>query len=161
MQSFEDSLLIKGDLGQVYQAFYDIEQWPKFTPHVTAIEMLETNGITQRLMMHVHSNGRDHVMETVRRCEKDRRISYHQTKPPALFRRHHGEWLFEAVPAGVLVKIVHHAEINPESIQSVLGVDSMEAAAGKVREVLSKNSLQTMRAIKSAIEGGQAVTTNE
>jgi hypothetical protein len=153
-----DITIIHGELSQVFTCFWDPTLWPRITPHVKEIEMIEWEDTHQRFKMSVEANGKLHRMETVRDAVINARITYKQSQPPPFFDEHMGEWSFEQEEGGVRVTITHKARINESKAREILEVDSLAEAEALISKTLKRNGQLTMAAIKATIEGNQAAS---
>jgi len=153
MTTVTDELMIQADPAQVFVCIWDPRLWPRITPHVKKVEILEDGERSQRFAMTVEADGRDHDVESVREAEPGRWVRYRQTRPPAFLRAHHGQWTLEPVTGGVRIHLVHEADIDYERAFSALGMSSREEAEDFVARTLKANGSRTLEAIKLYLEG--------
>jgi hypothetical protein len=151
-----DTVSIKGNLPDVFRYFWRAELWPRITPHVKRIEMLEDGPTYQRFLMQVESEGRVHSVESERFAVPGESIRYQQTMPPALFRTHGGEWRFVAKDEGTEVSLTHRVEINADAAFEILKVTTMDEAERRVGAALRRNGMTTILAVKELVENGAA-----
>lgn len=151
MVRVEDEIFIRAPRDLAFECFWDATLWPRITPHVKKIEMLENGAGRQRFRMTVESQGRLHTVESVRTAEGQRRITYDQTTPPVFLKRHSGEWLFDEVDDGVRIRLIHRAELDPEKLEAL---DAATIADGEeaVARNLGANGMRTMQAVKAHLE---------
>lgn len=154
--SVVDKEPIRGSREEVFECFWRPELWPKITPHVKRIEMLREEANYQHFIMEVHAEGKVYVMETERHSVGSQSIGYQQSKPPALFRTHKGEWKFEQQGPITEVSLVHTVDVDEEKAIAILQVQSAEEAYEKIRTNLRRNGRTTIEAVKKLVESGQA-----
>jgi uncharacterized membrane protein len=151
MLTVSDSITIDAPLELVFRTHWNPELWPRITPHVKRIEMLESGLRSQRFRMEVESNGRRYETESVRTAEPHSRIAYVQTRTPALFARHCGEWLFSVEGDQTRVALVHEVVLS-ERAPDILGSRPGPETESAVADALRRNGNMTMSALKRWIE---------
>lgn len=119
MLEINDTVFIQAELKSVFAAFWNPHLWVKLTPHVKAINMLMESDTSQTFQMTVESNNKQNTVETTRHCEKNNWIRYIQTKPPAIFHHHEGEWKFELQGDEIKVSLKHAVEINNDIARNI------------------------------------------
>ncbi len=154
-RSFEDTVLIRGSAGEVYDFINRSDLWPRRLPHVSRVELREDVPGLQLMAMDTRApDGSVHTTESVRVCFPDRRIVYKQTRVPALLSAHTGQWRFREVPEGVEATSQHAVVIAPDRIGEVLGAEATVAEAlATVEKALSTNSRATLHLAKEHVEG--------
>lgn len=152
MLTVTDRHTIRAGLSDVFRCVWDAELWPKITPHVKRIELLEASDRSQKMRMTVLANGAEHTVESLREADPDRRVRYTQTRPPAFLKEHNGEWHFSLVPEGVRVDLVHRAVVDYEKALSALNVGSAAEADQLISSTLKANGARTLVAIKAYLE---------
>lgn len=149
-------ITINGSLDHVYACFWNAELWPRITPHVKQVEMVEQDQHRQRFRMVVESRGKQYQMETERCSFPNEMITYRQAHPPPIFRKHSGDWKFRQTENGVQVQLTHRVVLNQEMAKKVLGLNSISAVTETVTSILKNNGSTTMSAIKAFVEEGAA-----
>lgn len=147
---------ILGVQAEVFECFWRPELWPQITPHVKRIEMIHETENHQRFIMEVHAEGKKYVMESERSALAPQIITYQQSKPPAIFRSHGGEWRFEQQGPFTQISLVHSVDVDDEKAVAVLEVKTVEEAYEKIRTNLKKNGRTTINAVKKLVESGQS-----
>ncbi len=72
------------------------------------------------------------------------------SKTPPVLAAHLGEWLFREKADGIELTARHTVLLNPEAVQETLGAKATIAATkSAVRDVLTANSMTTMRHAKA------------
>lgn len=148
----KDSVLIKGNVPEVYAYLWNARAWPLLNPHVKTVEMLDEGPTYQHMRMEVESDGKMVAMETKRNGMPPQSISYDQTQPPPFFKEHRGLWELQPESEGVKVTLTHTVRLDEERIKKFLNVDSLEEARSRVAAILSRNGLRTIEAIKKTVE---------
>jgi uncharacterized protein YndB with AHSA1/START domain len=148
-----DDVVIHADLDTVYQFLWDARRWPELNAHVRSVEVREESAVRQRLRMHLESDGRSVVTESIRDAEPPRRIRYCQVQPPPFLREHTGVWECTDEEAGVRVSLTHAATLEQEVAPEYLGVQTVDQARARVAEILSRNGRRTIEGIKRLVEG--------
>lgn len=154
--SFEDSVVVDGDLSQVYDFIYRCQDWPKRLPHVARLSLQENEPGLQVMEMDTRTPGGDvHTTRSVRVCFPRTRIVYRQTVLPPLMAAHTGRWLFTESRNGVHAVSRHTVVIRPEAVPALLGAGStIKDARSRIRETLGANSMATLRQAKAHVESG-------
>lgn len=147
--SFEDSVVIDGAAGDVYDFLNEAQHWKDRLPHVDRVVLTEEQPGLQVLEMDTRTaNGSAHTTKSVRVCFPGDRIVYKQTTLPALMTLHTGVWkLAEDPSAGTVTATSRHTvSINEPSIAAVLGDGAgLPEAREFVRNALGGNSQATLR----------------
>lgn len=155
--TFEDTVLVDGDLHEVYDFLYRAQLWPSRLPHVGRMTLTENEpGVQVMEMETVTGDGSRHTTKSVRVCFPDERIVYKQILTPPLMQAHTGEWHLEKTESGVSVTSRHTVVIRPEAIGAVLGADATVAdGLTFLRDALGGNSRITLEHAKAYAEGRQ------
>ncbi|MER6678457.1 aromatase/cyclase [Streptomyces sp. NPDC000983] len=141
--TFEDSLRIEAPPQAVFAFLYAADRWPERLPHVASLELSESAGGVQRMVMDTRSpDGAVHRSESVRVCRAEAgRIVYKQVRTPTVLVAHTGEWRLEGLPDGTTLATSRH---------SVILADAKARVA--VRDALGANSRATLRRAKEFAE---------
>ena len=152
MLTVNDRHVIQAELSAVFDCVWNAGLWPKITPHVMRVNIVESDDHTQKMLMTVLSNGAEHHVESLRKADPQRRVTYTQTRPPAFLKAHSGEWHFDAVAEGVRVDLVHHAVVDYDQALPALNVRSHAEADALISSMLKANGARTLLAIKDYLE---------
>ncbi|MFE7898056.1 aromatase/cyclase [Streptomyces sp. NPDC057424] len=152
--TFDDTVHIDGSAEDVYDFLNAADRWRERLPHVSRVELRETEPGLQILTMDtLTKDGSQHSTESVRVCFPRTRIVYKQTRVPALMTVHTGRWSLVEEPGGVAVTSRHTVVLNPDTIRQVLGETADVADARTfVRNALGTNSLATLGHAKEYAE---------
>lgn len=93
----EASTIIERDPKTVYQALFELENWPKLLPHVQTLNVLYDDGRYQEFTMTVTSETDTGTLKvrSVRLCDRiNLQIKFFQPEPPAFLQHHAGGWKF-------------------------------------------------------------------
>jgi ribosome-associated toxin RatA of RatAB toxin-antitoxin module len=153
--SFSDSVLVDGDLAEVYDFVYRAQDWPQRLPHVSRLDLREDENGLQVMEMDTRTPSGDvHTTRSIRVCFPPGRIVYRQVVVPAVMTAHTGEWTFNKTADGVLATSQHTVVIAKDAALAALGPGgTLAAARQRVRETLGANSLTTLRQAKAHVEG--------
>lgn len=155
MRDFDSAVVIKRSLPEVTNAFWRLEDWPNFTPHVRKIEIHYEDENVQILSMHVDSRGKRDAFKSVRILQGNV-IHYFQPTPPPTLIFHRGSWSFDEVGAETVVTCRHSIVVDPSGCQEFFlatGKDLSETeAADEIVALIRHNSNQTMKAVKNVLE---------
>jgi aromatase len=146
VMTFEDTVWINGEAGDVFDFINDGRLWAERLPHVARIVLTEDTPGLQLLEMDTRTkDGSTHTTRSVRVCFPHTRIAYKQIEVPPLMTVHIGLWTFLPRPDGVDATSWHTVVINEPNITKILGEGATMADAKKfVRDALGTNSLTTL-----------------
>jgi aromatase len=152
--SFEDSLVIEGDIKEVYDFLARAEAWPERIPHVARLVLREDAPGEQVMEMDTRStDGAAHTTKSVRVCFEPALIVYKQITTPAVMRAHTGYWALTETSPGVLASAQHTVTLDADGVRERFGATtSQQQARERVRKSLGANSLATLRLAKAAVE---------
>lgn len=154
--TFDDTVEIDGEAKDVYDFLNEAQLWEERLPHVVRVSLSEETAGLQVLEMDTRTkDGSVHTTRSVRVCQPYQKIVYKQTVLPALMTLHTGHWLIEERDGGPLsVTSRHTVRIDASRIAGVLGDGAdMSAARSFVQNVLSANSMATLRQAKAYAAG--------
>lgn len=153
--SFEDTVRVAGDGGDVFAFLDRADLWPERLPHVARLDLTEAAPGLQVMAMDTRTaDGSVHTTESVRVCFAPDRIVYKQTAVPALMAAHTGHWRITPDAEGVSVTSGHTVTLKPSAIEAVLGPGKTVAdARAFIHRALSTNSSTTLRHAKAYAEG--------
>ncbi|MFG3496473.1 aromatase/cyclase [Streptomyces sp. NPDC047928] len=158
--TFDDTVLVAGKSGDVYDFLYRAALWAERLSHVARIEVSEDEPGLQHVEMDTRAaDGSVHTTASVRVCFPEERIVYKQLRTPPLLSLHLGRWTIREREdgRGVAVTSAHTVAIVPSAIAGVLGEGATEDdARAFVRGALGRNSLLTLRAAKEYAESRSA-----
>jgi ribosome-associated toxin RatA of RatAB toxin-antitoxin module len=147
-----DEVFIESEAPRVFACCWDVELWPRITPHVKRIQMLQQKGCHQEFIMTVEVNGREHTVHSEREAVPEQRITYRQTRPPVFLKEHRGEWRLTREEGGIRVELTHQAILDEERAMQVLGARTPEEAREQVASSLKASGARTLGAIKHHLE---------
>ncbi|MFF4346719.1 aromatase/cyclase [Streptomyces sp. NPDC001530] len=156
--TFEDTIVVDGEMADVYDFLYRAQEWPDRLPHVSRMDLTEDEpGVQIMEMDTITADGAMHTTKSVRVCFTDERIVYKQVVVPPLMTAHTGEWRVSAVRGGVAVTSQHTVAIRPEAVAGILGEGATVADAREfARSALSGNSRITLEHAKAFAESSTA-----
>lgn len=155
--SFTDTVPVRGPVEELYDFVYRCQDWPERLPHVSRLEVRESEPGVQTMSMDTRSpDGEVHTTESVRICFPATRIVYKQTVVPPIMSAHTGCWRFTAEPDGTAtIASQHTVVLDPDAVPRLLGPGgTLAEARRRVREALGNNSMATMRLAKAYVEAG-------
>ncbi len=155
MTTVTDSIRIMAPLEQVYDYCWNAEMWPRITPHVRQIDLLDAENDSQRIRMVVENEGKLYTVESIRHTVPGASITYQQTTPPPFLSEHSGEWRFSFAGAETRVELTHRFETRKEVARQVLGLAEGADVDDYVGERLKQNGLLTLSAVKRTLEQKQ------
>lgn len=118
MIHLENTIKIEQKIDVVYKLSENIEKFPEFMPHIKKTIITKQQGNKRYLEMSGVVNGIKSSWASVSRTEKNRSIKYNQVKGVCKIMR--GEWLFEKVPEGTKITIVHDFDLGWPIIGNLL-----------------------------------------
>ncbi|MFF4743732.1 MULTISPECIES: aromatase/cyclase [unclassified Streptomyces] len=153
--SFDDSVRIRGAIGDVYAFLADAARWPERLPHVARLELREDVAGIQEMEMDTRTaDGTTHTTRSVRVCFPEHRIVYKQTVVPAAMAGHTGEWLLREQPDGTVLATSRHVVlVDRAGVAKVLGDQAtVDEAKTIIRTALGKNSRTTLEHARTYAE---------
>lgn len=142
--SFEDSLVVESELGQVYRALRDVGSWPAHLPYLTALEVTEDENDVQ--FYDVRTHDANESSRYVRICLPDKGIAYKQLTVTAPVDLHLGRWTLAETPAGVSVTSAHTVLVNPSA------AEQLPELRDRLHKTLSADSLAELQLVKRLAE---------
>ncbi|MBZ4417197.1 phosphopantetheine-binding protein [Myxococcus sp. RHSTA-1-4] len=150
--SCEARAVIQRPRGDVYEALFRLEDWPRHLPHVLGVNVLYDDGRYQEFTMRVASKTSPLEVRSVRDCDGAARIDFFQPQPPPYLRHHSGGWRFEERADGSTeVHTFHRWRLNPGVARELFphtGVPVEE----QVRDVLLEHARLALSLWKSHLE---------
>lgn len=146
---FEESLVIRQPAAVILSLLQDAGSWPWLLPHCTDVQMIYDDGTYQEFIMVVQVGDQEERIRSIRVLSEDR-IEYFQPAPPPALREHRGRWTLTEGAEGVEVVSWHDVVLNPDFWA---GKKDREAAKLHVEGAINRNSLGTMQAIITKLEG--------
>ncbi|MFB8276828.1 aromatase/cyclase [Nocardia colli] len=161
--SFEDSVVVRGGAGDVYDFVNEADRWVERLPHVASVRFEQTEQGVQTLEMDTKAkDGSTHRTMSYRVVFPGERIVYKQVTLPKLLALHTGVWTFTPVEDGVRASSQHTVVLNTDNIAAVLGDRATTAdARDYVRNALSTNSSATLELAKAYAEDRAGVAAVE
>lgn len=149
---FSASLVVShASKAAVYRLLADLHLWPWLLPHCNSMEMLYEDPTHQEFRMQVRVGEGDESIRSIRVLAKDR-IDYFQPAPPPALSEHIGSWTVSEVDGGVEVVSWHGVALARGYWSHI----PIAEAKRKVEEAINANSVATMRAIATKLEGTKA-----
>ncbi|MGW6625957.1 hypothetical protein ACWF99_32495 [Nocardia sp. NPDC055002] len=140
----------------VYQALFEVWDWPKRLPHVAQIDLQYNDGQYQEFMMTVESDA-GHAplcVRSIRNCRPDI-IEFFQPQPPAFLAHHAGVWrLSDGDSDGTRVEVTHVWNLAPEVAAEIYPPGAAGSTEDQVTAVLAGHS-------RVALQGWQRVFTEQ
>lgn len=151
MTTVTDMMLISAPVDRVYECCWNAELWPKITPHVREIEMIDAQAHQQHMRMVVESEGKLYRVESTRTTVPGQHITYRQNTPPAFLSEHCGEWRFYSDANQTRIELTHQF-VAKDTARQTLGLDQSVDINDYIASRLKKNGLLTLSAIKRMLE---------
>ncbi|MFJ5230583.1 aromatase/cyclase [Kitasatospora sp. NPDC088391] len=155
--SFEDTVEIHAEPGQVYDFIDRADLWAERLPHVAAVRLTEDTPHLQTLEMDTRAkDGSTHTTKSHRVTTPGERIAYKQVTLPALLALHTGRWTFTTTGNGTTTATSQHTvTLHTDRVTQILGPHATLADARTyVHDALSTNSRATLQHAKAFAEGG-------
>jgi ribosome-associated toxin RatA of RatAB toxin-antitoxin module len=137
------SIIIKSTIDKVYEIAEKIEKFPEFMPHVKTSNIIKKHGNKREVEMTAVVNGIKSHWISASTTEKNKRIRYSQVK--GFCKLMGGEWLFEKVPEGTKITLIHNFDVGLPIIGNLIG-------RLIVKKWVDKYSRLTLGAIKEKAE---------
>ncbi|MFH8797511.1 SRPBCC family protein [Streptomyces sp. NPDC017941] len=117
--SFEESMRVQGPAELVYGFLYEAADWSAQVPHITRVDLDETQAGIQKITMGVRGgDGSEQDVESVRVCFPHAgRIVFKEVRPRGPLAAHCGEWLVDPDESGVTVVARHHVVLAEDALQ--------------------------------------------
>lgn len=119
MIHLEHSIVIKSNLEKVYEIAEKIEKFPEFMPHVKTSNIIKKQGNKREVEMSAIVNGIHSHWISASTTEKNKKITYKQVK--GFCKVMGGEWLFEKIPEGTRITIIHNFDVGLSIIGKLVG----------------------------------------
>ncbi|OGP53016.1 MAG: hypothetical protein A2Y65_08880 [Deltaproteobacteria bacterium RBG_13_52_11] len=119
MIHLEHSIVIKSSIDKVYDIAENIAKFPDFMPHVKTSNMIKKQGNKRQVEMSAVVNGMKSHWISASTTEKNKRIQYSQVK--GLCKVMRGEWLFNKVPEGTKITLIHNFDVGWPVIGNLIG----------------------------------------
>lgn len=146
--TFSEAMVIPHAKGAIYKCLRDLSLWPWLLPHCNKIDMIYEDRWYQEFRMEVQVGTETESIRSIRILGEDR-IDYFQPAPPPALKEHQGHWTLTDVDGGVEVVSWHSVVLNP----AFWSETTLEEAKLKVETAINNNSLGTMQAITTKLEG--------
>jgi len=140
----ENSIVIKGDIDEVFSVVQDVERYPEFMPQFKETEIIKKDGnkILVKRRIKIGCLPLDWQSEMV--IGKDRWIKF--THLTGLLRGMETEWRFKETEEGVEIRVFHNLEIKIPIVGRIITFILWEAFIKKTAEIMLKK-------IKERVEG--------
>ena len=119
MIHLEHSVVIKSTIDKVYAIAEKIENFPEFMPHVKTSKIIKRQGNKREVEMTSVVNGIKSHWISASTTEKNKKITYKQVK--GVCKVMGGEWLFNEVPEGTKITLIHNFDVGLSFIGKLLG----------------------------------------
>jgi ribosome-associated toxin RatA of RatAB toxin-antitoxin module len=119
MIHLEDSIVIRSSLDKVYSIAERVEKFPEFMPHVKTSHIIKKQGNKRQVEMSAVVNGMKSHWISASTKEKNKKIKYSQVE--GFCKVMGGEWLFEKVPVGTKITIIHNFDVGRPIIGNLIG----------------------------------------
>ena len=139
----EHSILIKSEIDKVYEIAEVIEKFPDFMPHVKTSNIIKKQGNKRHVEMSAIVNGINSQWISASTTEKNKKITYKQVK--GFCKVMGGEWLFQKVPDGTKITLIHNFDVGLSIIGKLIGLII-------VKRWINKYTLLTLGLIKEKAE---------
>ncbi len=110
MRHLEHTIVIKSTINKVYAIAEAIENFPEFMPHVKTSNIIKKQGDKRQVEMSAVVNGINSHWISASTLEKNKKIKYSQVK--GFCKVMGGEWLFEKVPEGTKITLIHNFDLG-------------------------------------------------
>ena len=114
----EHSVIIKSSIDKVYNIAEKIEKFPEFMPHVKKSNIIKKEGNKRHVEMSAIVNGINSHWISASTTEKNKKITYKQIK--GFCKVMGGEWLFEKIPEGTKITLIHNFDVGLPIIGKLL-----------------------------------------
>lgn len=119
MIHLEHSIVIRSSIDKVYSIAENIEKFPKFMPHVKTSNIIKKQGNKRQVEMSAVVNGIKSHWISASTTERNKKINYSQIKGSCKVMG--GEWLFNKVPEGTKVTLIHNFNVGWPVIGNLIG----------------------------------------
>ncbi|WP_030565828.1 aromatase/cyclase [Streptomyces aureocirculatus] len=156
--SFEETLRVKGPAELVYSFLYEAADWSVQVPHITRVDLDETQAGIQKITMGVRGqDGSEQEVTSVRVCFPHAgRIVFKEPDPQGPLAAHCGEWLVNPDESGVTVVARHHVVLCQDTLERAPlgagGPSGLSRARRQVRARLSRDSRTVMELAREHAE---------
>ncbi|WUL62587.1 aromatase/cyclase [Streptomyces sp. NBC_00344] len=152
--TFDDTVHMKADGGDVFDFLNRADLWPERLPHVARLDLTEDEPGVQVMAMDTSTaDGSVHTTESIRVVFAPDRIVYKQTTVPGLMTAHTGRWTVVPAGDGVDVTSRHTVTLKPSAVEKFLGEGKTVAdARAYVHRALSTNSTNTLKLARGYAE---------
>ena len=136
-------MVITSSIDKVYDIAEKIEKFPDFMPHVKTSKILKKLGNKREVEMTAVVNGIKSHWISASTTEKNKKITYKQVK--GVCKVMGGEWLFNKVPEGTTITLIHNFDPGLSIIGKLIG-------RIVIKKWVDKYSRLTLGAIKDRAE---------
>ena len=143
MTHLENTILIKQSIDVVYELSEKTDKFPEFMPHVKKSIITKKQGNKKHVAMSGVISGIKSSWASVATAKKNKSIKYDLLEGSCKVMR--GEWVFEKVPEGTKITIIHDFDLGWPIIGKLL-------SPTLVKYWVEKYSRLTLNHIKSKAE---------
>jgi ribosome-associated toxin RatA of RatAB toxin-antitoxin module len=119
MIRLEHSIVIKSSIDKVYSIAEKIDKFPEFMPHVKTSKIIKRQGNKREVEMSAVVYGINSHWISASTTEKNKKITYKQIKGACKVMS--GEWLFDKIPEGTKITLIHNFDVGPSIIGKLIG----------------------------------------
>lgn len=156
--AFSESIRIDTASRVPYDFLVGADRWAQALPHVEFARVKPTDRHDVQLLELGARMPGDHTLATVshRVCLPERGLFGKDVVLPALMALHLVTWTFVADKAGFLVTAEHTVELEPATLEAVLGVGAGAAEArAHIQDALAAHDRVTLRHVKDLAESAK------
>lgn len=146
MTHIEDSIIIKGELEDIYNLAQQVERYPEFIPgylESRIVEFRDGKPVIKRVTL---VNGKPLGWRSIASFQKNGLIEFEQIEGRLKGMR--AKWIFEEVPEGTKVVITHDFKLNLPVIGWFMEILVAKPAVSRVAQTV-------LEALKRKIESGK------
>lgn len=143
MTHLENTIIIKQSIDVVYELSENIEKFPEYMPHVKKSVITKKQSNKKHVAMSAIISGIKSSWASESITKKNKSIKYNQLEGSCKVMR--GEWVFEKVPEGTKITIIHDFDLGWPIIGKLL-------SPTLVKHWVHKYCNLTLKAIKDKAE---------
>lgn len=143
MIHLEHTIFINSSIDKVYNIAEKIDKFPEFMPHVKTSKIIKKQGNKREVEMSAVVNGIKSHWISASTTQKNKKITYKQVK--GVCKVIGGEWLFNKVPEGTTITLIHNFDVGFSIIGKLIG-------GIIIKKWVDKYSHLTLGAIKQKAE---------
>lgn len=153
--SFEEHIDISATPKDLYNALYQMRDWPKYLPHVKKIDVIFDDGQYQEFWMRVDSPKGELNVLSMRNC-KNNKIIFYQPRPPDFLLHHAGCWNFIPLDNNKCrLKTFHTWDINQNVAAGLFPSKDYINTEKQIEILLKDHAKFTIESWKKVFEEGR------